>query len=213
MQEGIDMDHKRFDRWARLLGDRATRRGLLGGVAGLAAIPLGEAASRAHRGRADRRSAGSGDVATEQNAECAARCKELFPPGKKRGRCISQGVRGRGPCAEPVCEEQCAKDAACCDEPGFGCCDGACVRLGHDGECPPPVCVPPSSCTADDQCCGTDRCSCGAPNVCVQFKSLGTCACCKSDDDCIQQCVKSAGEPLGRCCDPAFPDACLCEAT
>jgi hypothetical protein len=205
------MDDERFDRWIRLLNDRATRRGVVGAFAGLAAVSLGEAASRRRRSAAKRRNPGKGGVAAQQNADCAARCKDLFPPGKKRGQCISQGARGRGPCAEPVCTVQCANDAACCDEPGFGCCDDTCIRLGHDGECPPPVCISPPSCTADDQCCDTDRCSCGDPNVCVQFKSLGTGACCKSDDECIAPLLcQGTGTGFGVCCHPDAPVPCAC---
>ena len=203
------MDDERFDRWIRLLGDRRTRRGVLGAAAVLAALQLGEAASD-RDGRAGRRRAGSRRVSTQRNADCAARCKDLFPPGKARGQCISDGARGRGPCAKPVCTVQCAADRDCCDEPGFGCCDDTCAKLDEDGACPPPVCTSPSSCTSDEQCCGSDRCSCGNPNVCVQFKSLGPGACCTSDDACIQQCVTSNGEPFGVCCDPAFPDTCVC---
>jgi hypothetical protein len=206
------MDDERFDRWIRLLGDRATRRGVVGAFAGLAAISLGEAASRRRRSATKRRNSGKGDVAAQRNADCAARCKDLFPPGKKRGRCISDGAHGRGPCAAPVCTVQCANDAACCDESGFGCCDDTCTELDDDGACPPPVCVPPSSCTSDAQCCATDRCSCGNPNVCVQFKSLGTGACCKSDDECTGnlQCVPNPSGQFGVCCNPAFPETCVC---
>ena len=205
------MDDERFDRWVRFLGDRVTRRGVLAIVtASFAAIPLGATASRRGRGGSSQRNAANGDGAARQNADCAARCKKLFPPGKKRGQCISQAARGRGPCAKPVCTVQCANDAACCDAPGFGCCNDTCTELDDDGACSPPVCTTPSTCASDDQCCGTDRCSCGDPNVCVQFRSLGTGACCQSDDECIQQCVKSNGEPLGACCDPAFPETCIC---
>lgn len=205
------MDDDRFDRWIRFLEGQGSRRGVVGIVAaGLMALPLREASSRRRRGKAERRGGGTGQAAARQNADCAARCKELFPPGKARGQCISDGARGRGPCAKPICDVRCANDRACCDEPGFGCCDDTCTRLDDDGECPPPVCTAPSSCTDDAQCCGIDRCSCGDPHVCVQFKSLGTGACCKSDDECIQQCVTSNGSPFGVCCDPAFPATCVC---
>lgn len=211
-KENDTMDDERFDRWIRLLGDRATRRGVLGVAAGLAAFQLGEAASRRRRGSAVRRSARSGDGSAQRNAECAARCKDLFPPGRGRGQCISDGARGRGPCAKPICEVRCANDRACCDEPGFGCCDDTCTRLDDDGECPPPVCTAPSSCTSDEQCCGTDRCSCGNPNVCVQFKSLGTGACCKSDDECIEPLACAVtGNGTGVCCHPDFPETCVCQ--
>jgi hypothetical protein len=106
---------------------------------------------------------------------------------------------------------QCANDATCCDEPGFGCCADTCTELDGDGACPPPVCVTPPSCTSTDQCCGTDVCrGCGAPIVCVEFKSLGTGACCTSDDQCLQSCVSIPRESFGVCCDPAFPETCDC---
>ncbi len=204
------MDDERFDRLTRVLVGRRTRRGAIGLVVGsLAGLPLTATIAR-RRDAEKRRNPGRGQVTADRQAECAARCKDLFPPGKKRGQCISQGARGRGPCAEQVCEVQCANDADCCDEPGFGCCDDTCTELDDDGACPPPVCVPPSTCTADDQCCGTDRCSCGDPNVCFQFQSLGTGACCKSDDECIQQCVPNPDGSFGVCCNPAFPETCVC---
>lgn len=205
------MDDERFDRWIRLLGDRTSRRGVLGAAAGLAAFPLGEAASRRRRGRAERRNSGKGAVSAQRNVDCAARCQALFPPGRERGQCISEGARGRGPCAKPVCDVRCANDRACCDEPGFGCCEDTCTRLDDDGACPPPPeCTLGRVCASDAQCCSTERCSCGNPNVCVITGSLGTGACCKSDDECVQQCVKTNGEPFGVCCDPAFPDTCVC---
>jgi hypothetical protein len=32
------------------------------------------------------------------NADAVVCCKELFPPGKLRGQCISQAAKGLGPC-------------------------------------------------------------------------------------------------------------------
>jgi hypothetical protein len=44
------------------------------------------------------------------NSFCVRLCKALFPPGRARGQCISEGARGRGPCAEGPCVP--APDAA-----------------------------------------------------------------------------------------------------
>ena len=211
-RESGSMDENRFHRWVRHLEGRVTRRGAIGILtAGLTALPLRETAAR-RREKPTRRGSSKGDVAAQRNAACAARCKDLFPPGKERGQCISDGARGRGPCTKPVCAVQCANDRACCDESGFGCCDDTCTRLDDDGECPPSVCASPPSCTSDAECCGMDRCSCGNPNVCVQFKSLGTGACCKSDDECIEPllCV-ATGNGTGACCHPDSPETCICQ--
>ena len=207
------MDDERFDRLARLLRDRLTRRGVAGVVIGsVAALPLREAVAGRRAGGGKRRKPGTRGASAQRQADCAARCKDLFPPGKRRGQCVSDGAHGRGPCAEPVCTLRCANDNTCCDEPGFGCCADTCTKLDDDGACPPPICTNPSTCTSDDQCCGTDLCQCGIPHVCVQFKSLGTGACCTSDDECIAPllCV-ATGNGTGVCCHPAFPETCVCQ--
>ena len=76
------MDDKHFDNLTRSLAGGSSRRRVLGLLAGAVAAALG--------GR-------SADA--QGNSACAQLCKQLHPPGKARGECISQGARGRGPCA------------------------------------------------------------------------------------------------------------------
>ncbi len=80
---------------------------------------------------------------------------------------------------------------------------------------PPPPCIAPSSCASDADCCGTDSCSCGEPHVCVQAGSLGTGACCKRHEECLQtsglQCVVTTSGAHGVCCNPDFPESCVCQ--
>jgi hypothetical protein len=64
------------------------------------------------------------------NSACVQFCKQEFPPGPERGRCISQGARGEGPCHR------------------FGCCvctDATNPEFGA-AACSPNV-------TSEQQCC------------------------------------------------------------
>jgi hypothetical protein len=134
------MDTERFDYLTRLLGDRTTRRGVLAVVAASAAgLPLREAVAKRRRGRSKRHRTGPGRVSAQGQADCAALCRERFPPGKQRGQCISDGAHGRGPCAATACTAQCPADTPCCDDPHAGCCTGpggvVCTDLTNDPNC------------------------------------------------------------------------------
>jgi hypothetical protein len=91
------MDDERFDHLTRILTTRRVRRSVVGLMAAGLAVSLSTATARPRRSRARRPPSGESSLVAQRNAECAARCKERFPPGKKRGHCISQGAHGRGP--------------------------------------------------------------------------------------------------------------------
>ena len=90
------MDSTRFDDLTKTMANSTSRRRFFwllgGGLAGGALAAAGLRASRA------------------ANSACVAVCKEMFPPGKARGQCISQGARGEGPCVAPapqICQGTC----------------------------------------------------------------------------------------------------------
>ena len=86
------MDQERFDRITRTLASGQSRRGVLKGVTGMAVGGLLAVAF-----------GGSKATVARSNSECAHLCIEMFPPGKARGDCISQGARGQGPCVAVAC--------------------------------------------------------------------------------------------------------------
>lgn len=78
------MDGQIFDDVTRRLALGTSRRSVLRGLLGLGAIIIGARAA---------------DARAQPDGRCSALCKELFSPGPERGRCVSQGARGEGPCA------------------------------------------------------------------------------------------------------------------
>jgi hypothetical protein len=95
------MDDHRFDNVTRALARGASRRRVLGMLVGGFALAL----------------RGSKGVTAQSNSECAALCIELYPPGKQRGECISQGARGEGPCTAVGCISQVVSVFASNDTP------------------------------------------------------------------------------------------------
>src|SRR5262245_7046804 len=68
MEESV-MDDERFDRLIRLLGDGSARRGVLGTLAGIAGLGLGEAAAK--RGKSKRGKSKHGAHASRQSKKVA----------------------------------------------------------------------------------------------------------------------------------------------
>ena len=145
------MDGRQFDYWTRRPACGASRRrvlrGLAAGAGGLVALLGGRAAAR--------------DDGEDGGNACARFCQRAFPPGPERARCVSQGARGRGPCA-----------ACGADIRRF--CNGVCVDLDTDanncGRC---------GRTCDDRnACTTDRCVQG------QCENRPTVTCTAPPDEC-----------------------------
>jgi hypothetical protein len=138
------MDGQRFDELARTLAAGISRRRALKALAGGG---LGALLAPTVPAPAPARAKGGGG-----NRACAERCRALFPPGKARGRCVSQGARGEGPCAQPVCV------------PFHQPCPSGCV--GGEGGRPCPACCADEAgteaggdCYANDPMCpGFDCC-------------------------------------------------------
>jgi hypothetical protein len=138
------MERQRFDDITRALAAASSRRRALKALGGAL---VGALLAPGGRGPSPARAQGGGG-----NRACAERCKQLFPPGKERGRCISQGARGLGPCAQPICV------------PFFQPCPPGCV--GGEGGVPCPACCADEAgteaggkCFANDPMCpGFDCC-------------------------------------------------------
>jgi hypothetical protein len=197
------MDGRRFDQLSRVLGDRATRRGVLGILGGLAGLRLSETVAKRRR---HRRRRGGGRTyritvqSQETKADCAARCAQVFPPGRARGQCIS---------AAEVCFHPDAGEPVCCINPGsdpIGCCgpenNRICTVLvgpqncGACGE----TCanVPSPTPTATVSCCGT-HCGLGTAQPCdpdATGAPGGTATCCSGPSGCLP----STGSATGFAC-------------
>ena len=127
------MDAPRFDTLTKQVGQRRGRRHVLAGLLGAALLtPLSDAAAKGGTGRANRR----GRVTSQNNGECATRCKELFSSKKARGQCIAQGAHGEGPC---TCLGKCPFSGETSD--GRTVCGGGvfagCTPCSGDDECSP----------------------------------------------------------------------------
>jgi hypothetical protein len=89
------------------------------------------------------------------NSECAKFCRERFPPGRKRGRCIRAGARGKGPCFK----------------------DGGGECVSDEVTCSMPVSSSGCNCVAN-QCTGTVNCVCcppGGPCPCLEADTADPC--------------------------------------
>jgi hypothetical protein len=87
------MESHQFDRLAKHLSRRGVTKGLLaGGVTGLlSAVLLKPVPDAAADKRGNHRAKRRGQVKAQRaDSACARRCRELFPPGEERGKCMRQ---------------------------------------------------------------------------------------------------------------------------
>src|SRR5680860_338005 len=84
------MDGNRFDEITRRLAHATSRRSLLKALISGGAVAVGGFVSA---------------PPVRANRDCAALCKQLFPPGAGRGQCVSEGAQGQGPCAQTTTTE------------------------------------------------------------------------------------------------------------
>ncbi len=134
------MDGKKFDDLTQALASGASRRGVIrllgGGLAAGMAASLGINRTAHAKG----------------NSQCSALCNSIFPPGKERGQCISQGAQGQGPCADLCLGIDCSSDDSDCT---VGVCNGGtcssspineggtCTTVDSQaGTCSEGICVP-----------------------------------------------------------------------
>jgi hypothetical protein len=162
------MDSKTFDTIARQFAARLSRRrairNVLGGLSGSAAI------GSMHSGAARKRDKGrdrSRRIRQESggpgNSACAHFCNAVFPPGRQRGQCKSEGARHTpgnlcDACATDVnrfCNGVCCASGEECDG---GACQGACPgtweecdRSGSGPSC--------AGCAAGEICAGSEGCA------------------------------------------------------
>jgi hypothetical protein len=207
------MDSNDFDRLTRVLGDRATRRGVGSIVVGvLSGLAVRQTRAGQHRGARKRARSGKGRVSAQQQAACAALCKDLFPPGKARGQCVSDGAHSQGPCA---CDQRCGTETACCDRPGFGCCNGRCTDRTHNGNCGACGITCPATVDISDDadnipvaltCCGASGCGIALGEPCDADPEPGEPTCCGGLANCRAS-TSNPPSPTGhRCCRPETAD-------
>jgi hypothetical protein len=98
------MDGRGFDNVTRRLARGASRRSVMKALIGVGATAM---AVRA------------GGTLAQDGSRCAKQCSELFPEGRQRGECVSQGARGEGPCTIPCFGTTCGTyevvDTITCD--------------------------------------------------------------------------------------------------
>jgi hypothetical protein len=146
------MDGKQFDALTRVWGSTASRRRVLSGLL-------------ATTGLLGWRRAGA-----QGNSDCAHFCKEVFPPGKQRGQCVSDAAHGEGLCAacgadvERLCVDRTGAQVCCTAQQDCGL-----TGLNQQGCCLPPGAELPGGCSFEtlDQCCGFP-CTPGSTSCVVQ---------------------------------------------
>ena len=139
------MDSTTFDTIARMLdaglNRRHATRGVLGAILGGAAI--GGTRSVAARKRGGRGRKKSRRVRQESggpgNSACARFCNAVFPPGRQRGQCKSEGARHTLGNLCDACETDVARfcDGVCCasgEECDGSACQGACPGTWEECE-------------------------------------------------------------------------------
>jgi hypothetical protein len=232
--EGDAMDREEFDTFARIVARRGDRRSTLLGALGLAFAAPDAPAMAAKRGKA--RGRGVGKQGKGGNSACAHFCAAVFPPGRRRGRCVSEGAtRAPGNLCE-ACEADVSRfcAGACC-APGETCdgttCHAACAGTWEacegDG----------ASCAAcgEDEICPDDGAGCAAcatssggtvcdgvfgPNGTTPETQCGpggtfSCSCAERSDETGSVCtgnVVGCSEVAPTCatdldCEVLFPDA------
>jgi hypothetical protein len=209
------MDPRRFDALSKVVGMEIDRRrmlaGLLAGLGGLLGTEQsqGKPTRTKHRRRADgqkpkkqsrhtgkhrdkregkQRHAGA-EAQGQRNDACAHFCASVFPPGPRRGACVSDAARGAGPCVE----------CGPASESTLTFCRGACVDTDtdpdHCGGCDAP-CLASESCRGGDCVpCVAPRATCQAPDICCQDQS-GPLTCNPTFiDDGESRCCRGLGGP------------------
>ncbi len=166
------MDGKTFDAIARTLDVRLNRRratrGALGVLFGGAAIGVTRSAAARKRGKGREKSRGVRQESGERgNSACAHFCNAVFPPGRQRGQCKSEGARD-------VPGNLC--DACETDPTRF--CNGVCCASGD--ECDGSVCQ--GLCGGDS--CNEDECCDGAT-----CQPAGTWELCRGNDSFCETCA------------------------
>lgn len=169
------MDTARFDAMSRSLGGSLSRRGVLAAlVTAYGLAQSDDTASAKHRSKPHDRDPGRpgsnhgpGNHADHANLvrDCKDFCKSVFPPGRDRGRCISDAAHGEGLCHECGADEE----QICRDADGSARCCAAVGSICHQGAC----CTPK---TCNDSCtCGVIDPGCGLPPIdCSQTCSSGS---------------------------------------
>lgn len=199
------MDGKRFDQLTEALATGSSRRRVLKLLGG--GLATGLAASLGLRQT----------IQAKGNSDCAHVCTSLFPPGKARGECISQGAHGKGPCAvsaDPCAGIDCSSlDGAC----STGSCNGgACyssaineagtciTAAGKKGTCADGTCTDQVDLCAGIDCaflhdaCNSSRCDTG---VCYPEPANNSFPCTTT--------LNEEGNCSAGTCLPNVPNPCL----
>jgi hypothetical protein len=164
------MDSKTFDAIARMLDARLIRRRATRAFVG--ALLGGAAVGGTHPGAARKRGKGRQramrvrqEAGSPGNSACAHFCNAVFPPGRQRGQCKSEGARHAPGNLCDACDADVDRfcDGACCGA-GETCegsaCQGACPGTWEQCEGSDLSCT---SCAANEVCAAGAGCqACGA---------------------------------------------------
>jgi hypothetical protein len=159
------LNDARFDRIVRDLASGISRRAIIrtaAAFAGMAGLKASSALASANG-----------------NAQCAAFCRSVFPPGAERGQCVEEAARGTGACA-PAC----AGSDACISLYG-GC--------GGSG-----LCFCATTVESVGLCLDVDLVACGTG--CHTSAECGDGAVCVQTDCCSKKTAPSVCVPLSAKC-------------
>lgn len=159
------MHDARFDRIARDLASGISRRTIIRFGAALAGVTSLKAPSAF--------ASGTG------NAQCAAFCRSVFPPGAERGQCVEEAAHGTGACASAC------GGADACTSPFGGC--------GGSGFC---FCA--TTVDGVGLCLDVDLVACGTP--CRTSQECGSGAACVQVDCCSKKTAQAVCVPLNAKC-------------
>jgi hypothetical protein len=154
------MDGEKFDKIAKVLSNDTTRRGVLGGLAGILASVVGTSSTEARkRAQGGKKGGGKPDKCRKEGHPCEGNQKCC--PGLK---CRVTGPGNAERCAKPVCPPAKCNCSTCKCKKGDDCATGCC----KDGYCcPKDKCAPPPECptTCPKDFCGDLKVPKGCPPV------------------------------------------------
>jgi hypothetical protein len=197
------MDSKQFDELSRAISTGATRRGLVGLLAGVAGVGLAEVVAKdKHRGQARGQGNGKGGGQTKVTL-----CHKPGTPAEKTLTVPQPAVDAHlghgdtlGPCGGGV--GGCRRLDEVCGILAGRCCQGECVN--------PPISTCQVFCDSDQQCqqafptldivCGNSP-KCGGRRCCTQRPCTPGARDCPHSDRTNQQCCDIGGQ-FGICCFP-----------
>jgi hypothetical protein len=148
-------------------------------------------------------------ASTGGNSACAHYCNEVFPPGRERGRCKSQGTKGRGPCYSctpgigpgphftPQCGPNEEFDPEACECEAAGCTGE--FYEGYNPECKANEFFNTTTCTCEPTICPEVMCCC---NCFREREVIGCTTEFTTPEQCINYCRELGAGGAGLNCLP-----------